>query len=309
MTTEARYPRAIFRSGLAVLSLFLLPFAAGQEGIIKGFVGDSAGHSLKDAKIILLDVNSGHRYSFKSGRDGKIFKAGIPPADYRLSVELEGYKPYQQTVTISFGEQHILNVTLEKIPPKLDDDKDFQDGVNFFKQGRYKEAFEYFAKVAVRFPESAEVHYNLGLSELMGGKSDEAIVELEKAVELNPDLTEAHFALGECYFGKGENDKAFRAFSRTLEIKGPNAKSYYNLGIVYYKLDKIDEAVSSFEKAIELEPAFSSALYQAGVAHIKKGDLTKALQYLEQFLKQDPNAPEAPQVKAMIEELKRRTGA
>lgn len=282
--------------------------SSGQESPIKGIVKDKLGRPLPDVKITLTDLESGNKFTLKSNKEGKFVKFGIPQAEYKIAAQLEGYFPYKSSLVVIFGKEENLEISLEKIPPKLDDDKDFQEGVNFFKQGRYKEAHEYFAKVAARFPESAEIHYNLGVSELRGGQSDEAIAELEKTVTLKPDLTEAYFALGECYFSKGENDKAIQTFSRSLEIKGQNAKSYYNLGIVYYKLDKVEEAISAFEKAIELEPAFSSAYYQAGVANIKKGDLKKALQYLEQFLKQEPNAPEAPQVKTMIEELKKRIG-
>jgi pentatricopeptide repeat protein len=41
------------------------------------------------------------------------------------------------------------------------------------------------------------------------------------------------------------------------------------------------------------------------VAYVKKGDFKKAIELLEQFLRLEPNAPEAPQVKTMIDELKK----
>ena len=294
--------------GSMSLAISLGQAMSGQEAPVKGAVKDKMGRPLPDVKITVTDLGSGNKFTMKSNKEGKFLKYGIPSAEYKISAQLEGYFPYKTPLSIIFGKEEDLEIVLEKIPPKLDDDKDFQDGVNFFKQGRYAEALECFARVAVRFPESAEARYNLGVSELRGGKTDQAIADLEKTVQLKPDLTEAYFALGEGYFSKGENDKAIQTFSRTLDIKGQNARSYYNLGIVYYKLNKVDEAISSFEKAIELDPAFSSAYYQAGVANIKKGDLKKALQYLEQFLKQEPNASEAPQVRTMIEELKKRDG-
>jgi tetratricopeptide (TPR) repeat protein len=306
---NTKRPRAAIR-GLWLISMtvWLVQATLGQEAPIKGTVKDITGRPLPAVKITLTDLGSGNKFTLKSNKEGKFVKFGVPPAEYTISAQLDGYFPYKASLSVIFEKEENLEITLEKIPPKLDDDKDFQEGVSFFKQGRYGEAVEYFAKVAVRFPESAEARYNLGVSELRGGKTDEAIADLEKTVELKPDLTDAYFALGECYFSKGENEKAIRTFSRTLEIKGQDAKSYYNLGIVYYKLGKVDEAISSFEKSIELEPAFSSAYYQAGVAYIKKGDLKKALQYLERFLKQEPNAPEAAQVKTMIEELNKRIG-
>lgn len=290
------------------LTVLLFQATFGQESPVKGTVKDKMGRPLQNVKISVTDLGSGNTFTLKSNKEGKFVKLGLPSAEYRIAVDLEGYFPFKTSLAVTFGQEAILEIVLEKIPPKLEDDKDFQDGVNLFKQSRYGEASEYFAKAVATFPESAEARYNLGVSELRGGKTDESIADLEKTVQLRPDLTEAYFALGECYFNKGENDKAIRTFSRTLEIKGQNARSYYDLGIIYFKLNKIDEAIPSFEKAIELDPAFSSAYYQAGVVHIQKGDLKKALQLLEQFLKREPDAPETPQVRTMIEELKKQIG-
>lgn len=293
---------------LISMTVLLIQVTTGQESPVKGTVKDKMGRPLQDVKITVTDLGSGNKFTLKSNKEGKFVKLGLPSAEYKIAAELEGYFPFKTALAVTFGQEGILEIVLERIPPKLDDDKDFQDGMNMFKQARYGEALVSFARVTSRFPESAEAYYNLGVSELRGGRTDEAIADLEKAVQLNPDLAEALFALGECYFNKGESDKAIRTFSRTLEIKGQNARSYYDLGIVYSRLNKVEEAVSSFEKAIELDPAFSSAHYQAGVAYIRKGDLKKALQSLEQFLRQEPNAPEAPQVKTMIEELKKQVG-
>jgi tetratricopeptide (TPR) repeat protein len=299
-----------FRRGplLILIMVLLFHWSFGQEAPIKGVVKDKLGRPVPDVKIVFTDSQSGNKFSLKSNKEGKFLKFGIPPAEYKITAQPEGYFPYMTSLVVIFGKEENLEIILEKIPPKLDQDKNFQDGLNFFKQGQYNEALEYFEKVVAKFPESAEAFYNLGVSELRAGKMDQAIAALEKTVQLKPDLTEAYFALGECYFNKGESDQAIRMFSKTLDLKGQDSKSYYNLGIVYYKLNRVDEAISSFEKSIDLDPTFSSAYYQGGIAHIKKGDLKKALQYLEQFLKQEPNAPEAAQVRTMIEELKKQIG-
>jgi len=305
MTTEVRHPRAIFISVLALLSLFLPALAAGQEEIIKGFVGDSAGNPLKDARITLSDLKSGNRYSFKSGKDGKIFKVGIPPADYKLSVLLEGYKPYEQPFTVSFSGQHILNVALEKIPPKIDEDKDFLEGMAFFKEARYAQAVASFEKVTVRYPDSAAAHYDLGISAVRDGRKDKGLASLETAVRLMPDMVEAYFVLGEEYFARGDKDKAKAAFDRAIALQPSNPKAHYNLGIIYYKSGMLDEALGSFKKATDLDPGFSSAYYQAGLAHVGKGEFPAAVGCFEKFMEIEPGALEAGRVKIMIEDLKK----
>jgi len=298
-------PRA--RSVLILaLTAFLLPaLAEGQEGIIKGLVADGAGNPLKEARITLTDLTSGNRFSFKSGKEGKIFKVGIPPANYTLTVELEGYQPYKQQFTVSFGGQHVLNVILEKIPPKIDEDKDFVEGTAFFKEGKYAEAMASFEQVTARYPDSAAAHYNLGISAIRDGRKDRGIASLETAVRLMPDMIEPYFVLGEEYFALEEKDKSQAAFDRAIELDPSNPRAHYNIGIIFYKSGRLDAALASFRRSLELDPGFSSAHYQAGLINVGKGQFAEAVSCFEKFLEIEPNAPEAPRVKAMIEELKK----
>jgi len=308
MTTATGRPRALFITILVFLGLLLPVLAVGQEGIIKGSVVDGEGNPLKDALIGLTDLTSGNKFSFKSGKDGKIFKVGIPPGSYKLTVELEGFLPYEQPFHVTFGGQHVLNVTLEKIPPKIDEDKDFIEGSAFFKEARYAEAQASFKKVTEKYPEIAAAYFNHGLSAVRAGQRQEGLASLESAVLLDPRMIEAHFVLGEEYFALGERDKSKAAFDRAIALDPSNPKAHYNLGIIFYKSGRLDEALASFGKAIELDPAFSSAHYQAGLIHVGKGEFTAAVACFERFLEVEPNAPEAGGVKAMIEELKKQIG-
>jgi len=307
-TTKPAHRRAHILSALAIVALLLPSLVRGQEGIIKGAVVDGEGHPLKDARITLVDLTSGNKFSFKSGKEGKIFKVGVPPGSYKLSVELPGYLPYEQPFQLGYAGDHVLNVTLEKIPPKIDEDKDFVAGTALFKEGRYADAAASFAKVVARFPEAATAHFNLGLSSVRAGRRDEGLASLETAVALNPRMVEAYFLLGEEYFAKGDRDRSQAAFDKAIALDPKNPRAHYNLGIIFYKSGRLDEALASFGKAVELDPGFSSAHYQAGLAHVGKGEFPAAIACFEKFLELEPNAPEAGQVKTMIAELKKQIG-
>jgi tetratricopeptide (TPR) repeat protein len=281
-------------------------FIVGQQSILRGVVCDPEGAPLKNAKITFRDPSRGTTFTFKSDKEGKFIKIGIPPSLYLVRVELDAYFPFKTRFRVRLGMEESLEIRLKKIPPKIDEDKNLAEGIDFFKQGKYKEAINSFEKVTYRFPENFQAFYNLGLSHLRSGDIDEAIISLEKVIELKPDLVEAYFALGECYFNKEDNDKAMAAFSKASELQPDNAKAYYNLGIIYYKYNKTEEALSSFDKSIELNPEFSSVYYQAGLASIKMGDFENAIKFFEEFLRLEPGASESTQVKAMIEELKKK---
>jgi len=293
-----------------LIVLILLPcLASGQTTVVKGTVHDKQGNPLADANITFFDQIRGGKFTVKSNAKGEFIKAiqvSSPPPIYKVSVELEGYFPYefQYRLRTQFPEEK-WDITLEKIPPRIEKDKDYTDGVNFFEQGKYEEAIESFNKVIERFPNNMQALYTLGLSHLRAGDPDEAINQLSKALTLNPEVIEIYFALGECYFIKGDKEKSQENFSRALEFQPENPKAYYNLGIIYYKNDEIEEAINSFEKSIELDPNFSSAYYQLGLVYIKKGDFPKAIKFLESFLELGPNASEADTVKDIIEKLRK----
>ncbi|MFW6148070.1 MAG: tetratricopeptide repeat protein [Thermodesulfobacteriota bacterium] len=292
---------------MLVIFLILIPhFNHAQDTVAQGVVTDEEGTPLKDAKVIFEDPSRGLSFHMKTDKNGRFIKVGLPPTVYQVTVELEGYFPLQSQARIRFGFTENLQITLKKIPPRIDKDKDLDEGVNHFNDGQYDKAIESFKKVIEKFPKNYEGYYNLGLTYLKKDDLDQAIDALEKATELNPESLAAYFALGEGYFAKGDNEKATQSFSKAIELDLDNPMAFYNLGIIYYRLGENEDAIQVFDKAIELNPKFSSAYYQAALALIKMGDFERAIIYFEEFLKVEPNAPEAAQVKTMIEELKKK---
>ena len=291
--------------------LLALIWSASSSGVaqdtnVQGIVTDEEGKPLKDVRITLADPGRGLEFHLKSDKNGRFIKVGIPPAIYHVSAELEGYFPLESQAQIRFGYTEKITIQLKKIPPQLNRDPDLEEGARLFREGQYDQAVDSFRKVIAKFPSHYEGHFNLGLAYLKKGDFDSAIGALNEAVKLNPQAVDAYFALGEGYFARGESDKATENFSRAIELEPDNARSYYNLGVVLYKVDKINEAVQAFEKAIGLNGEFSSAYYQAALALVKSGDYQKAIRYFEEFLRIEPEAPEAPQVRAMVEELKKK---
>lgn len=293
-------------------SFFLLFLAAGfwfmasaQEVVLKGQVKDNAGLPLKGVSLTLLDLQRGHKFTIKTAKDGKFFKIGLPPSQYRLTAELEGYLAYEQELAVVFGGEYDLEITLKKELPKLEQDVDFQAGLDYFKQGDYARAVVSFEKAVQRYPESSIAYYNLGISAVRNGHKYEGRVYLEKATSLNPRMSEVYLALAEVYFSEGDWDGARRAAEDAINLEPGNPKGYYNLGLIIYKSGRMGEALDSFLMAIKLDPGFSSAYYQAGLAYVAENQFKKALNCFEKFLELEPEAPEADRVKAMIEELKK----
>lgn len=279
---------------------------SGQESVIKGQVLDKQNKPLANVQITLTDVSRGTRFALKTKKDGSYFKVGVPPAIYKVKLELDGYFPFESQVRVELGQEHNFNFTLEKVPPKIEDNPDFKEGLEHFEAGSFEAAAASFQKTVDNFPASIEANYNLAITYLRLEKTTEAINILEKTVSLKSDVPELYLALAEAYFHQGESDKAETMFKKALELQPDNYRIYYDLGIIYYKNDRLEEAIASFEQAKTLNPDFSSAYYQEGLAFIKQGNFPRAVEALEKFLQLEPEAEEASRVKLMIEELKKK---
>lgn len=293
--------------GIFVLELFLPANSVyGQESVIKGQVLDNQNKPLANVQITFTDVSRGTRFALKTKKDGSYFKVGIPPATYKVRLELEGYFPFESQLRVELGQEYNFNFSLEKVPPKIEDNPDFKEGMKHFEAGNLEAAAAAFKKAVDQFPASVEANYNLAISYLRLEKTSEAINILEKAVSLRGDVPELYLALAEAYFHLGESDQAEKIFKKALELQPDNYRTYYDLGIIYYKNDRLEEAIASFEQAKTLNPEFSSTYYQEGLAFIKQGNFPRAIEALEKFLQLEPGAKEASQVRLIIEELKKK---
>jgi tetratricopeptide (TPR) repeat protein len=290
----------------AAIAPFLTPPSAyAQETVVQGVVIDEEGKPVKDARLTFVDPQRGLKFVLKSDKDGKFIKVGIPPAEYKVIVESEGFLALESEARIRFGMRENLEIKLKKPVAVPDKDEDMKAGSDLFRAGNYDEAAERFRKVIERFPAQYEGYFNLGLTLLKKGEVDPAIAALEKAAEVNPQSVESLFALGECYFAKGETEKARESFSKAIALNPESPMAHYNLGLVFYKLGKNEEALAAFEKSIAVKPDNASAHYQAGLAAIRLQNFERAITAFQEFLRLEPNAPEAPQVKTMIEELEK----
>lgn len=291
---------------LIIAFLFVIGIAIyAQAAVIRGVVIDQEGNPLINVKITLLDPSRGFKFDLKSDKKGNFIKAGIPSATYRITAELEGYVPFGSQIQIQMGMEERITIKLNKIAARLDEDQDFAEGTDLFIKQQYMEAITSFEKVVEKFPGHFEGFYNLGLAHLRADHIDQSIVSFEKAIELNPDSYESFRALGESYFQKGETEKAAEILAHAVSLKPDNPMSYFNLGLAYEKMDKPEDALQAYQKAIELQPDLSAPYYHAALVLIRMQNYKNAIEYLERFLELEPDAPEASQVKAMIEELKK----
>ncbi len=291
---------------IAIILLFFSSILWAQDAKFRGTVKDEQGNPISHAKIILTLIKQNLSFSFETNKKGKFYRRGIEPGEYMLTVEVEGYQPLKQQIYIPVGEEMKMDIIVAKEASIVEAKDKFIQGVQFYQQGKFDEAIAAFKDVLKEKPDFAEGYFNLGMAYLRKGDVDPAQEKIEKAIELKPDFIEGYFGLGQVYIEKKDEEKATEVFQKAIDIRPNDAKIYLNLGVLYFGLNKDDLALENLNKAKELDSLLPDTYYQLGLLYFKQGALEEAIHNFVEFLRLAPQAPEAEQVKDIIEELKKK---
>lgn len=298
-----------------IISLGFILFSSSilwaQDSRFRGIVKDEDGNPIPNGKIILTLIARNYSFDFKTNKKGKFYRRGIEPGEYMLAVEVKGYKPFKQKIYISVGQEYKMDIVMAKSVSaeevKNSEAKNkFDQGVQFYQQGKFDEAIEAFEDVIINKPDFAEGYYNLGMAYLRQGDPDKAIEVIDKAIELKSDFVEAYFGIGQAYIDKGEEEQATEIFKKAVAINPSDAKIYVYLGALYFSANRDDLAMEAFLKAMELDPSLPNTYYQLGLLYYKKQEIDKSIENFEKYLELAPQAPDAESIKAIIEELRKK---
>lgn len=118
----------------------------------------------------------------------------------------------------------------------LASDPDYREALNnlgsvYLVLGDLARAREMYGRVATRYPNFAEAHFNLGLVAARQGDHREAIGHFERAIELQEDA-EFYFEMGNAQVGAGELSQAADAYREAVRMKDGDTRYLYNLGEV-----------------------------------------------------------------------------
>jgi tetratricopeptide (TPR) repeat protein len=128
-----------------------------------------------------------------------------------------------------------------------------------------------FLKERLAFePQSATLHYNLGLAYTHKGLRAEAVSEFKQALECDPKLAEAYVNLG-CLYSDDEPAKSMDANLKALEFKPDLAPAHTNLAFAYLRSGEPGKAILHGKKAFELMPGSPKAYQLLASAYLQAG--------------------------------------
>jgi len=99
--------------------------------------------------------------------------------------------------------------------------------------------------------QGAEIHYDLGVEALRGGRAQEALREFDEALKNDDKFPEAYLGRGIVYeFGFGKTSEAERDYRRALSLRPNYPEAHNNLGQLLAKTGRPEQALSEFDAAL-----------------------------------------------------------
>ncbi|MGQ9471144.1 MAG: tetratricopeptide repeat protein [Candidatus Aminicenantales bacterium] len=293
------------------------------KGRINGTVVDENGNPVEGAVIVVESLQTTTKLEGKSDKKGHFAVAGMGTGMWRITASKSGYlssstEMYVRQLTtnppITFTLKKVTGLaalTTDETSMKL-----FDEGNKLIEAGQYDEALKVFEEFMTKYPQVHQVRLNIGTCYLKKEELDKAEAEfkavLDKTIEVYGDYKKdpaaslrAFSGLGEIYLKRNDLDTARKYFTQALEISPEDEVAAYNVAEILFSNQNIDEAIRFYEMAIKIKKDWSKPYHKLGLAYLNKGDYEKALENLRKFLEMDPNNPEAPQVKNIIEAVEK----
>jgi tetratricopeptide (TPR) repeat protein len=144
---------------------------------------------------------------------------------------------------------------------------------------------------ALKAPDKARVHGNLGKAYLDAERYQEATRSFETAVRLDPTLIGAYTNLAVIQIDHFQNYERATEYLNTALALNPNVPdAYLNLGVIALNTRRLPQAVELFERVLELDPSNPVAHYNLAACHINLGDIPAALGVIDRGIEYWPAA-------------------
>ena len=180
------------------------------------------------------------------------------------------------------------------------------------ENNKIEEAKVVLVSAVEKFPESTQVHFQLGSIYDRMGRKDKTVEHMEKIIDLDGNHVQALNYLAYIYAEGTRNlDDAERLVRKALKLQPGDGYILDTLGWVLFKQDKLDEAIKILEKAHTKESKESIIAEHLGDAYFRQKLPNKAKDMYKKAkeLEQDKANKEKIQIKiTSIEKKLRKSG-
>ena len=311
-------PRIIHKFAAVLLVTVSVPaWAAFIRGVVRFQDGRLADHivvRLRSDKIAFQTETT-------TDPGGKFDFDGLTPSTYHLTIEGQGFRPYEAFIDITMSKMDYEEITLKPakdpdakaVPPEgpgasLNADpvppaarKEYEAGQKLLDEKKDVEgSIKHYRKAIQFYDKYSEAHLALGLIYLDVGKYEEAQSALQRANELNPNAPGGFLALGAMLNRQKKFDDAEKALTHGLELKPDVPEGQYELAKAYWAIGKWQDAEPHAQKAVALAPTMAPVHVLLGNISLRRQDPLGAIKEFQEYLRLDPKGPMAGGVTQMI---------
>ncbi len=180
--------------------------------------------------------------------------------------------------------------------------KEFAKGTDALFKNNLPEAKERLEKAIGLYPHYATAYNYLGLAEIKAGHTEAAQTAFEQATKLNEHYTDAYLNLGKLKYQQEKFPEAAVYLSKVLSADPDNLAALTMLARTQLVAGKYDLALANARKVNASKlPHPSLAHLIAAQAMELKGDPRGSVAEYKEFLKESPDNPLSPRIKAAVE--------
>jgi len=135
-----------------------------------------------------------------------------------------------------------------------------------YKAGQFAAAEHLCRQVVDSRPDLFDALHLLAIVQSRLGKKDAALANFDRALALRPDSAEAHFNRGLTLHALSRFADALSSYDRALALRPDYAGALLNRGVALYQLERYEEALANSDRALMRLPDHADTLLNRGLA-------------------------------------------
>ena len=158
-------------------------------------------------------------------------------------------------------------------------------------QSRLPRLGESISMGELRIPPKAVKEIQRSQTALRSGDVRSSAAHLERALQIYPQSLEVHNNLGSRYIELHEYEKAAVEFQKAIEIDPRVMQPFSNLSVAYFLLQRYADAEAAVRRALDLDPHRPTSRYMLGcILATEKRNPLEAMDMLRQTKSEFPDA-------------------
>jgi len=224
----------------------------------------------------------------------------IVPETYFVSIRLRAVEEKRP-------KPGVVSATNAGVPkPALDH---YQNASKLAQDKDYKGAIKELKLAVSEYPQFLNAHNQIGVLYLRLNELDNAESAFKAALKIDPEAYEPLLNRGIALYRLGKFKDAEASLRASLKVKPDTSVAFYYLGRTLNKLNRNEDAETALLTCLKMNPNdFNEAHRVLAAIYLDRGTLARVVEELETYLKVVPTAPDADNLRKVIEQSKRALG-